>query len=110
MSSYEQSFRSGQRDTRDLASCPEEFREAYPSLASVFAGSKPAEGEAQGIPAATVNLWFEGGELHFCIMPRFGNRVAFGLAGDGVKGFDALEQAISQGQFGWKISKSRKSA
>jgi hypothetical protein len=110
MSSYEQSYRAGGNDSRDLASVPAEFREAYPSLATVFAGVKPKEGETSGVYAATVNLWFEGGELHFCIMPRFGNRVAFGLAGDGVKGFDAIEKAICQGQFGWKVSKSRKSA
>jgi hypothetical protein len=110
MSSYEESYQRSCTDQRDRATVDEFFRAEYPALAVVF-GGKPGDGNGgPGVSPATINLWFEGGEMHFCIMPRFGNRVAFGVLADCSKGLSALEEAIAEGRFGWKISKSRKSA
>ena len=110
MSSYQSSWNKGAGDNSRKAEVPVEFREAYPSLAEVLGGVEVAQGEQGGVPPATINVWFEAGELHFCIMPRIGNRIAFGLISDPCKGFESLEAAICQGQFGWKNGKSKRSA
>jgi len=110
MSSYEQSYSAGAKDGRDFAAIPDSFREEYPQLAAVFAGLARAEQNGGSVPAATVNLWFEGAVCKFCIMPRFGNRIAFGTIEEPEKGFAGLEEAIAGGRFEWKVSKRRNSA
>lgn len=110
MSNYQGSWNSGAGDSSRKAAVPCEFKEEFPSLAEVFGGIEVASGEQGGVPPATVNLWFEGGDLHFCIMPRIGSRIAFGVISDPCKGFAGLEAEISQGRFGWKNGRNRRTA
>jgi hypothetical protein len=110
MSSYEDSYREGRGETTAGAAVPPSFREEYPALATIFAGITGEDGKTCSVPAATVNLWFEAGTCKFCIMPRFGNRIAFGTIASPEKGFAALEEAIQRGHYEWKVSKRRNSA
>ncbi len=110
MSNYQDSWNQAGGDSQRKAVVPEEFRESYPCLATVLGGIEVAHGEQGGVPPATINLWFEGGELRFCIMPRIGNRIAFGVVSDSVKGFESLEKEIQQGRFGWKNGRNRRTA
>lgn len=110
MSTYRERWNQASGDNDRKAAVPPEFRQEYPSLAEVLGGIEVAKGEQGGVPPATINLWFEGGELHFCIMPRLGNRVAFGVVQDPCKGFAAIESEVCQGRFGWKPSKNRRTA
>ena len=110
MSSYELSYSAGSGESRGGAAVPIEFREEYPALSTVFSGVTAADGQTCAVPAATVNLWFEAGTLKFCIMPRYGNRIAFGTVEAPEKGFAGLEEALQRGRFEWKVSKRGKSA
>lgn len=110
MSNYQESWNAAGGDNQRKAVVPVEFAEEYPSLAAVFGGIEVPPGEQGGVPPATINLWFEGGELRFCIMPRVGNRIAFGVVSDAAKGFASLEAEVSQGRFGWKNGRNRRSA
>lgn len=110
MSHYQDSWNRADGDRGHNAGIPESFREEYPALSQVLGGVPVGKGETGGVPAATVNIWFEGGELRFCIMPRLGNRVAFGVAPSPEKGLAAIETEVAAGRFGWKPTKNRRTA
>lgn len=110
MSSYEQSYRAAIGDSVGGSVVPPEFREEFPALGTVFSGIVSEDGKTYSVYAATLNLWFEAGVLKFCIMPRFGSRIAFGTVGEPEKGFAGLEAALQAGHFEWKQGKGRKSA
>lgn len=110
MSSYQTSWNSSNGESHRKATIPPEFAEEYPCLAEVFGGIEVPAGQQGGVPPSTVNLWFEGGELRFCLMPRIGNRIAFGVVTDPVKGLASLEAEVKQGRFGWKAGKNRRTA
>lgn len=107
MSSYASSYSVAIHESHDKATTTEEFRQEYPTLASVFEGVQGDGNGTPGVSAATISLFWEGGILKFCINPKIGNRVAFGSVRDPVKGLAALEAALCQGQFEWKISRKK---
>lgn len=110
MSGYQDSWNRAAGDNHHSAAIPESFREEYPVLSQVLGGILVAKGETGGVPPATINFWFEGCELRFCIMPRLGNRVAFGVVASPEKGLAAFEAELAAGRFGWKPAKNRRTA
>jgi hypothetical protein len=107
-SSYKLSFETARSGNGHAASLHASFVEKFPTLSEILQGS-PAEGEGTfPVPAASIVIFSEGGMVKFCITPRIGNRVAFGVWKDPEDGLDALERILERGDFEWKISKSRR--
>lgn len=110
MSSYRESFQAASTEREGLPNIPAAFRSRFPALSEVLGGIVEEGTGKLSIPAATLNLFWEGGELKFCIIPRFGNRVAFGSVPEPHKGIESLEREIAAGRVGWKISKNKRTA
>lgn len=110
MSTYEQSYSGGVSESRAQRVVPEEFKMEYPAIGKAMAGVFSPDGKTCLVPAATINLFFEGGELRFCLSPAFGDTVGFGVVADPSKGLAGVEAEIAGGRIGWKKAKSRKSA
>lgn len=110
MASYKETWNAADGDNRNRATIPPSFREEYPCLSEVLGGVPADADQRGGVPPATINVWFEGGELRFCIMPRLGSRVAFGVVTSPEKGFAGLEAEVASGRFGWKQGKNRRTA
>ena len=107
MPSYSESFKEASSRNGSSGVLPKEFRERYPTLAEVLEGGGPVPEGQVPVPPATVNLFVEGVQLKFCIMPRYGNRIAFGCVQEPLDGFLSIERALSAGAFEWKLSKRR---
>lgn len=107
MSTYVERFNATTGDTYNRSTVDPEFRGEYPALADVFGGCDQDAAVGKTIPCATINLFWEGGRLKFCIIPKGYNQVAFGTVGDPSKGFAAIEAAIQAGHFEWKRKMSR---
>lgn len=79
------------------AKAPSHLWERYPTLARLMQGGADAAGQNE-LPAYSLNLYCEGGELRFCLRARgedecwFGRR---GLADDPLQG---IEDALAAGE------------
>jgi hypothetical protein len=108
MSRYLAGYEVAKKERVGLVVVPDSFRDSYPALAEVFAGVLE---EGQALPkvhSATLNLFWEGLELKFCIIPRFENRIAFGVVQEPLRAFESIDQAISAGRLGWKVARNGK--
>lgn len=82
----------------------EEFAAEFPCTLEVLRGH-PKTDDLPGVCPATLMFFIEGGRLKFCISPREGSRVAFGVLDDPTKGLAALELALVKGAFEWKTKR-----
>jgi hypothetical protein len=109
MSSYGQKYSQALTSGVTREGVDPGFAEEFPHLAEIFRGV-PKNGEGSfDVAPATLNLFWEGGVLKFCIIPRTGNRVAFGSCQCPEKGLQSVEEALAAEHFEWKISKRRSS-
>lgn len=102
MSTYRERFDESSGDNYDRRAVDAAFREEWPTLAEVFSGIPASQGEKNGVPPATINLFWEGGRLKFCIIPTGAGRVAFGTVAGPEKGLASLEASLQAGHFEWK--------
>jgi hypothetical protein len=107
MATYQERFDAAAEDTYNRSSVEPTFREEYPTLADVFSGITSRDPNQKDIPCATINLFWEGGRLKFCIIPRGLPKIAFGCLAEPEKGFAALEWALANGAFEWKRKTAR---
>lgn len=105
--SWKESYRSATENLDSTLAVPEGFREEYPTLSEVLEGSRSESNGHAATPPATLNLFLEGRQLKFCIIPKVGNRVAFGCVAEAVKGLSAVESELRAGHYEWKLSKRR---
>jgi hypothetical protein len=106
-SNYKTSFETARAGNGHATSLPTAFLEEFPTISEILQGS-PAEGEGTyPVPPASVVIFAESGDLKFCITPKLGNRVAFGVWKDPGEGLRSLERILGAGEFEWKISKAR---
>lgn len=105
MSFYVDSFGGGHGRNGGADNLPAEFVKAFPALTEVLVGRKEETTGNCLVPPATINLFVEGSQLKFCLIPKAGNRIAFGCVGKPVEGLVGLESAILGGKFEWKTSK-----
>jgi|SRR5689334_15928805 len=107
MATYKERFDATAGETYNRSAVEPTFREEYPQLADVFSGVPATNGVDKDIPCATINLFWEGGRLKFCIIPRGSNKIAFGTISEPEKGFAGLEAALTNGTFEWKRRTTR---
>lgn len=84
----------------------DEFRQEFPDLWAALQGDPGEDGKAR-MPPCTLMIFAEGGRLKFCLSPKQGNRVCFGVMSDPVKGLWSVQDALAEGKFEWKVTKSR---
>lgn len=80
----------------------EYFRTHFPNLLAALQGD-PAEGKTWKVPPATLMLFIEGGRLKFCLSPKHGTRVCFGVVKRPDATVASIEQALADNEFEWKI-------
>jgi hypothetical protein len=78
-----------------------------PAVADVLAGTLDADGRCV-VPPCTVQIFLDAGVLKFCLSPKVGDRVAFGVVQEPLYSLQGIERALEQGKFEWKTPKGRR--
>jgi hypothetical protein len=86
---------------------PEEFQARFPVLTEALQGTYDAGNGKAVVPPCTINLFLEGGQLKFCVIPKDDARVAFGCVREPWEGLAGVESELAARRFEWKISKRR---
>lgn len=95
--------------TRDVGPGNDEFAflaEDHPALAWALAG-RPKDHPEGFAPPATFMLFFDSGRLKFCLSPKFGTDVLFGVVSDPTAILANVEASLREGKFEWKTRRSK---
>lgn len=85
---------------------PGSFADCFPLLAQFFGGIRDESGKSWKLWPCTVSLWFDSGNLKFCVSPKCGPKVCFGSVKRLGEGLDGLEAALANGDCEWKTRKA----
>ena len=81
-----------------------EFRDRWPVLAAVMLGRTKSH-PAGAAPPASIILFVDSGSLKFCVSPKTGPGVAFGVVDDPTELVESIVDSIASGRLEWKDRK-----
>ncbi len=75
--------------------------EEVPVLAKALIGHSTAEGTCL-VPPCSLILFLDSGILKFCLSPKYGDQVCFGVVQEPLYSLHGVERALEQDKFEWK--------
>jgi hypothetical protein len=102
MSTFLDSLSVSQGASDETRLAYEELRKRWPILAGLLCGTRGTGENAVVTPAFSITLWLEGRYLKFSCRSDQHPMKAYGSVLIDQRGFDALEEGLSTGQFSWK--------
>lgn len=81
--------------------------EEVPLLAKCFIGQSSEDGKTT-LPPCSLILFLERDLLKFCLSPKVGDEVAFGVVQEPLYSLEGVERALREDKFEWKKGHNRK--